>query len=103
MMRGETRDIIGRSVLDLVAPDDRRTVRENLQMRIRGEGEHVHYTLHAHRLNGEEVIAEVHGSITEIDGEPAVSGTILDITLAEQRSEERRVGNAYSAGRAGQR
>src|SRR5690625_3063401 len=34
MMRGETRDIIGRSVLDLVAPDDRRTVRENLQMRI---------------------------------------------------------------------
>lgn len=88
MMRGESRDIIGRSVLDLVAPDDRRTVRENLQMRIRGEGEHVHYTLRAHRLNGEEFIAEVHGSITEIDGEPAVIGTILDITLAEQSKRE---------------
>ena len=88
MVRSDTSAVIGRSVMDFVVPEDRAKVRDKLQWRITGGGEHVHYTLRGLRMNGEEFIAEVRGSVTEIDGKRAVIGTMLDITQGEQAKRE---------------
>jgi diguanylate cyclase (GGDEF)-like protein/PAS domain S-box-containing protein len=83
------------SVLDLVAEEDRDMVLESLRKRITGELQTARYAFRALRKEGERLVVVVHGSSTEIDGRPAVIGTLLDVT-DRRRSEARIVEQAYN-------
>ncbi len=83
------------SVLSLVAEEDRPTVEDNIRKRIEGELRTVRYGFRAIRKNSEPIEVEVHGAATELDGRPAVIGTLLDVT-DRKRSEARIVEQAYN-------
>ena len=73
-------EIIGRSPLDFVYPEDRELVRENIEKRLRGEVDSVHYSLRVVTMSGEVRVVEVFGSRATIGGKPAIVGTLIDIT-----------------------
>src|SRR5678815_2474312 len=83
------------SVLSLVAEEDRATVEDNIRKRIEGELRTVRYGFRAIRKNSEPIEVEVHGAATELDGKPAVIGTLLDVT-DRKRNEARIVEQAYN-------
>lgn len=76
-------------VSDLVHPDDRQLVAENLRRRVEGETDEVRYQLRGVRKDGSEIECEVLGRRAEYEGHPAVIGTLLDIT--ERKRNESRV------------
>jgi PAS domain S-box-containing protein len=81
-------DMIGRSPLEFVHPDDRELVERNLKLRIDGIVDAVNYSLRI--VRGEEVrINEVFGSRVIYGGKPAVVGTLIDIT--ERVEMERKI------------
>ena len=82
------------SVMDLVTEEDRHVVTDNIRKRIDGEVQTVRYSFRALRKDGEEIELEVHGAGTEFQGQPAVIGTLLDIT-DRKRAEAQIVYHAY--------
>jgi PAS domain S-box-containing protein len=84
-----------RHYLDIVHPDDRPLVRENVRRRIDGEVQAVRYRFRGQRFDGETLHLEVHGSRTDLDGHPAVIGVAIDVT--EQVRAERERENAMLA------
>ncbi len=83
------------SVLSLVAEEDRPIVMESIRKRIEGELQTIRYGFRAIRKTGEPIEVEVHGAATELDGRPAVIGTLLDVT-DRKRNEARIVEQAYN-------
>jgi PAS domain S-box-containing protein len=77
-------ELIGRSPLEFVHPDDREKVRINIERRIKGEIDSVNYKLRMMRKDGEVRYNEVYGSRTTYQGKPAVIGTLIDITEEEK-------------------
>ncbi len=79
---------------DLVIEEDRARVAENIQKRLDGELERIHYTFRGQHKDGRTIHVETLGSRAEIRGKPAIVGTLLDITervhatLALRRREE---------------
>jgi len=74
-------DLIQRvPVLDLVCPEDRPLVAENLRRRLDGETADLHYAFSGLRRDGAPIDIEVHGRVFSHEGRPAVIGVILDIT-----------------------
>lgn len=65
---------------DLVSPDDRARVAENVRKRIEGEATDIHYTFTGLRRDGRPIDVEVHGRAFEYEGRPAVIGFLLDIS-----------------------
>jgi PAS domain S-box-containing protein len=76
------------SVDDLVSPEDRKRVAENIRRRIDGEIEDIHYSFVGRRRDGARVDVEVHGRVFEYQGRPAVIGLIRDFT-ARREAEDR--------------
>lgn len=75
------------AVTDLVHPEDRELVGENIRRRLDGVEESLRYQFRVMRGDGSVVHVEVHGSRTTHEGGPAILGTMLDIT-ERKRSEE---------------
>lgn len=73
--------------MDLVQPDDWPVVRENLRKRLAGETESIHYNFRGIRKNRELLYVEVYGSRTIYQGQPAVIGTLLDVTERKRKAE----------------
>jgi protein-histidine pros-kinase len=72
---------------DLTHPDDRDKVAEFIRRRIAGEVASVHYTFRALHKSGRELHCEALGQLVQLEGKPAVAGTLLDISerdLAQQ-------------------
>ena len=82
--------VFGKSVLDLIAPESRALVAENERKRLSGEEKGIHYALKGLRKDGTVIDIEAYGSRTEIDGKPAVIGTLLDITEKVNRDNRQR-------------
>ncbi|MDZ7702485.1 MAG: PAS domain S-box protein [Halobacteriales archaeon] len=92
------RDIVGYSMDELRAMDDatsivaeeaRETVRQNIRKRIEGELEEIDYTLTIVRGDdGERRHVRVHGRRIEYGGEPAIMGTVVDVSDLRQRERE---------------
>ena len=72
---------------DLVVEEDRARVLENIRRRMAGEEQREHYGFRARRRDEEIVDVEVLGSRIEVEGAPAVVGTLLDVT-EQKRAEE---------------
>ncbi|THF63874.1 PAS domain S-box protein [Pseudothauera nasutitermitis] len=77
-------EIEGVGVESLVEPDDLMLVREMLRQRMEGAVVHLNYTFRARRRDGSAFPVEVFGSRIELDGRPAVIGTMLDVTERER-------------------
>ena len=74
-------EVIGRvPVSNLVAPEARETVAENLRRRMSGEVEAVNYSFVGLRQDGSRLDVEVYGRIMEHEGRPAVIGVLLDVS-----------------------
>ncbi|NOY99741.1 MAG: PAS domain S-box protein [Chloroflexi bacterium] len=65
---------------DLTTPEAWPTVNENLRKRLSGEANTLHYVFDGLRKDGEQIIAEAFGTRTTLGDQPAVIGTLLDIT-----------------------
>ncbi|TAJ45679.1 PAS domain S-box protein [Methanofollis fontis] len=65
-------------LLHIVHPVDRPFVAEKMRERSEGSGDT--YEFRGVRSDGNMITAEVHGSVTTIEGEKVIIGTILDIT-----------------------
>jgi len=81
-------DMIGLTVLNLVAEADQDMVRENMRKRLSGEMPYIHYIFHALKKGGSEVQMEVHGNAIIYIGRPAIMATLLDITERKKMEEE---------------
>lgn len=69
------------SFLDVVyKKDDRDVVEEKYRQRLEGDLETAHYTIRAVRKDGHVIDVEINGTVTRYLGEPAVIGTMLDVT-----------------------
>ncbi len=82
------KDLVGKSPLEFVHPDDRNLVDRNIRLRIEGKVESVNYTLKVVRGDGEVRICEVYGSRTIFKGKPAIIGTLIDVTEKIKMQEE---------------
>ncbi len=79
-------EMVARALVDLVNESDRPRVQEMLAPRESGERVSVHYEFRALDREGVEFMAETFGTHLELDGLPAVIGTLLDVT---QRYKDR--------------
>ncbi|MDR3410441.1 MAG: PAS domain S-box protein [Formivibrio sp.] len=80
------------SVGELIAPEDRQKVADNIRRRADGEVTELRYTFVGLRRDGRRIHVEVHGRSMEFKGRPAVIGLLLDVTerkLAETASDEK--------------
>lgn len=68
------------SLAGIIAPEDRAIVAENIRKRLSGEVDSICYSFRAVRKDGTLIDAEVLGTRTEFQGQPAVIGTALDVT-----------------------
>lgn len=75
-------------VLDVIRPEDRALVAENLRIRLEGIKESIHYEVEALRKNGEILQVELFGNRTEYMGRPTVIGTTIDISDRKRAEKE---------------
>lgn len=76
------------SPLDLVAPEDRDRVRRSIRERMEGEASRVHYQFRGLRKDGSTFDVEARGYSLEFQGEPAVGGTLLEVTERESTKHD---------------
>jgi diguanylate cyclase (GGDEF)-like protein/PAS domain S-box-containing protein len=86
---GYSRDEVLRlpSLFDLVAESDRDLVREKLRQRVTGEIQGIEYTIRGVRKDGQIVDLDVRSVRSMYRGQPAVMGSMIDIT-GRRRLEE---------------
>lgn len=94
------------SVTDLVSPEDRERVTENMRRRIDGELSYLHYIFAGLHRDGSRIDVEAHGRTIDYLGRPAIIGFILNITErraaeAQLRVSEERLKLALDATRDG--
>jgi PAS domain S-box-containing protein len=76
--------------LELVHPDDRDTVRDNTNARLRGESDSIAYQFRMMRKDGQEIIVKALGSVSSNKGRPAIIGTLLDISKEQVLEQQLR-------------
>ena len=72
---------------DLVHPDDWPVVQESLRRRLDGETKSLNYGFRGVRRDGAVIYAEVFGTRIDYLGQPAVIGTLLDVTERKRAQE----------------
>jgi two-component system, NtrC family, sensor kinase len=86
-------DIIDKVMISqLIAPEDRQKVADNVRRRTEGDVQEIRYTFVGLRKDGSRINVEVHGRNMQFKGKTAVIGLVLDITerkLAEAASDEK--------------
>ncbi len=81
-------EIIGRSPLDFIHPDDRDTFLKNYRERIEGKRIEIHYMIRGIRKNGEIRYIETFGSRITLRRKPAIVGVSIDVTDKLRMQEE---------------
>ncbi len=69
---------------DMVLPDDWPVVEKNIHRRVTGKIKSINYEFRGRRKNGDIIDIEAYGHGTTYGGEPALIGTLLDITRKKQ-------------------
>jgi two-component system, cell cycle sensor histidine kinase and response regulator CckA len=77
-----------RSLLDLVARDDQIRVIGQFLRPLKEECESLHFFFYGRRCDGSTIDLEVNGTRTRLNGNPAVIGTLLDITERKRAEAE---------------
>jgi PAS domain S-box-containing protein len=75
---------------ELVAPEDKALVDENISRRTQGDVESMHYTFMGLRKDGTRVALEIYGRRLDYDGKPASIGMVIDISerVALEKAKE---------------
>jgi PAS domain S-box-containing protein len=90
IFRYDVADLVDRlGPLDLVHPDDRDAVADQLRQLDRGQAEGSHFTFRGLRRDGQPLYCEVFERSISHEGRPVRLGTILDITERHVLEEER--------------
>ncbi|TNF49989.1 PAS domain S-box protein [bacterium] len=89
-----TREMEGRSIQDLIYPEDWPVMEENFRRRLAGEVESVQYRFRALKKDGSLVHVEVLGGLVTIGDKPAILGTAMDITEREVTDQRLRLFSA---------
>ena len=76
------------AVIDLVAPEDRQKVIDNVRRRESGEVDALHYDFTGLRRDGERVAVEVFGTAVDYEGLPAVIGICINVTERKRAEAE---------------
>jgi PAS domain S-box-containing protein len=76
-------------VQDLIAPESRKMVTDNLRMRTNGDLKSLHYAFKGRRKDGTEIEVEVAGTRTMYQGRPIIIGTVMNIN--ERRKADLRL------------
>ena len=80
--------IASASVSDLVAPEDRERVADNIRRREAGVLDRITYVFSGQRKDGSTLSVEVYGSRINFEGEPSIMGIAMDITERRQAEAE---------------
>jgi two-component system, cell cycle sensor histidine kinase and response regulator CckA len=83
----EVEAIVGRPMIELVAPEDRAVVGARYQNRMKGENIVEAYEFHALRGESERILVHMNVGTIVIGGRPAAIGTLRDITVARGAEE----------------
>ncbi len=81
-------EVLGGDAVELVHPDDRAMVRENIRRRIEDEVKDLHSEFRMLKKDGGVVFVEVLSSYTLYQGKPCIIGSLLDISERKQAEEE---------------
>lgn len=79
MYGGRPEDLLGRSFVDLIHPEEREMVKRRHQMRQLDGEQHPHYEVRAENADGTYSWVEVWPVLVMFDGKPAVMSTVLNI------------------------
>ncbi len=74
----------------LVIPEDRALVEENIRRRVEGELDSTRYSFTAYKRDGSLMIVDAHGRRIEYQGRPAIIGTLVDITEMRRSKDDLR-------------
>ncbi|NMB79669.1 MAG: PAS domain S-box protein [Methanomicrobiales archaeon] len=90
-MLGYTQEEIveGLTVRDLIAPECWSMVQANVERRLSGKTKSLHYAFKGRRKDGALIDVEAAGTRALFHGEPAIIGTIIDITERKKAEKER--------------
>ncbi len=80
-------EMTGMTPRDIVQPCDHGMVGENIRRRIAGEVRTMQYEVRGRYKDGSTRDVEVYGTGVEIDGRPALVGTLIDITARKQAEQ----------------
>jgi len=86
----EPGEVEGLKVEELVAPEDRATVAENIAERLAGRAKSIAYSFRGLRKDGGIFDVGVHGTVATYEGRPAIIGTLQDIS-ERKREEDARI------------
>lgn len=85
----EVDEIVGiLPIVDLVAPEDRDLVSDNIRRRVTGEDQAIRYAFRGLRKNGSTFYLEVYGRRIIFRGEVGVIGSFIDVTV-QKKTEKR--------------
>lgn len=76
------------SPADLTHDDDKKLLEKNIRKRVDGETDTIHYSFRGIRKDKKIIICEVLGKRIDIDGIPAIMGTLIDITERKKVEED---------------
>ncbi|MCE1246172.1 MAG: PAS domain S-box protein [Firmicutes bacterium] len=81
-------ETVGRPISDFIDENSRKLVDENIRKRMNGEIESLRYDFVGKDRDGRTFNLEVHGTIIEYMGKPAIQGTAIDITDRKKFEDE---------------
>jgi PAS domain S-box-containing protein len=81
-------ELLGRSFLDLVAPEQRAMAAERYQRRMAGEDEPTFYTLQMQRKDGQLREIEISASVIPFRGRPAVLAVTRETHPRTERGDD---------------
>ncbi|OGK77833.1 MAG: hypothetical protein A2X52_12230 [Candidatus Rokubacteria bacterium GWC2_70_16] len=88
----------GLGPMDMVHPDDRERVAGNIRARLEGALEALRYSFRCVRKDGTVIDCEVFGRRASYEGQPAILGTLIDVTERGRTERElRRLNRALQA------
>jgi PAS domain S-box-containing protein len=83
------------TVLEVIAEEDRAVVTENLRKRLAGEVQSMRYTFRGKRKDGQVIWIEVQGTRAELQGEPVILSTLMEVTERVAAEEQLRRSEAH--------
>ena len=82
-------EMTGMTPREIVQPGDHGMVGENIRRRITGEVQAMQYEVRGRHKDGSTRDVEVYGTRVEMNGRPALVGTLIDITERKQNENEK--------------
>lgn len=81
-------ELVDTPIVNVVAPDSRTVVTENLRRRLYGEEKTLRYDFTGLRKDGSTIGVGVHGTVGTFRGKPVVIGTLQDVTEVKHAQEK---------------